>query len=82
MLCVDESYFAGQGDTMRRRVDDCLKKYAMTEFPNVMMPGGFDSVVRKTGKDGYGLIVIDGKGIVLAMDARAADLPRLLPGLF
>lgn len=82
MLCVDEGYFEGKRNDTKRQVDACLKKYSMTEFPNVMMPGGFDSVVRKTGKDGYGLMVINPKGIVLSMNALATTLPGLLPELF
>ena len=81
MLCVDEGYFGGGADT-RRKIEECLKKYQMTEFPNVVVPGGFEGVLRKTGKDGYGLMVIDEKGIVRSVNARATNLPPLLPGLF
>ena len=80
LLSVDLSYEtpkaeAAKGDAQRM-------KEQQVEWPNVLVPDGFDGTQRRFNLDGYGLTLIGPDGIVRGVDVRADEVENLLHGMF
>ena len=48
------------------------------DFPNVLLPHGFDDSQKRFNVDGYGLTLIGPDGIVRGVDIRVSEVERLL----
>ena len=52
------------------------------EWPNVVVPGGWEDVMRKFNLSGYGLTLVDAEGIVRGVSIHERELKKLLAEMY
>lgn len=75
LLSIDQKYSFGRDPADEDR--QALKEVDV-DWDNVLVPGGFDTLLAKYNLDGYGLTLIDPDGIVRGADIRAQSIEPLL----
>ena len=80
LLSVDLEYGMPKEEAARKDLERMHKQNV--EWPNVLLPHGFDDTQRRFNLDGYGLTLIGPDGIVRGVDLRADDVEPLLGKMF
>jgi hypothetical protein len=79
MLSVDLGYGTQMGEAMsgdfQRMRDNGV------DWPNVLVPKGFDDLQRIFNLDGYGLTLIGPDGVVRGVNIRSEEVDRLMAGM-
>lgn len=76
LLSVDaERNFCGENPADADRKS--LKEVGV-DWENVLVPGGFETLLRRYNLDGYGLVLIDPNGIVRGVNLRADEVKKLI----
>jgi hypothetical protein len=75
LLSVDYDY-SSEGNNAADEDNKRLKKQGV-DWPNVIVPHGFDTVQRLFNFDGYGLILVDPNGNVKGINMVPDQLNRL-----
>ena len=76
LLSVDKEYTFGEKEPVNED-NEVLKKQGV-DWPNVMLPKGFNDTQRLFNVDGYGSMLIDPGGIVRGVDIRAEEVEQLI----
>jgi len=79
LLSVDFDYGNSKEEAAKSDLE-CMQKQGVN-WPNVLVPGGFDNCQRTFNLDGYGLTLIDPDGIVRGVDVRPNEVAQLLGNL-
>jgi hypothetical protein len=80
LLSTDLSYGMSKEEAGRRDAERL--KPQQVDWPNVLVPGGFDGTQRRFNLDGYGLTLVGPDGIVRGVDLRTDDVESLLGRMF
>jgi hypothetical protein len=74
LLSVDPGYF---GDD-KRYLDQARKilEKRKIDWPSVFLPGGWSDAGRVFNLSGYGLVLVDARGIVRGVNLRGDDLEK------
>jgi len=76
MLSVDLGWGSQKDEAARD--DKKILDQQHVDWPNVLLPNGFDDSQRFFNLDGYGLTLVGADGKVKAIDIRAESLENLL----
>jgi hypothetical protein len=76
LVSVDRDYGELEART-RKRAREIFTKQKLT-WPNVCLPGGWDECAKTFNLRGYGLSLVDAKGIVRGIGVRPKEIKRLL----
>jgi hypothetical protein len=75
LLSVDPEYFDKKKEEYEPRAEKLFKKLGI-DWPNVWVAGGWAQMNHTFNADGYGLILVDGQGVVRGIDLRAEELAK------
>ncbi len=78
LLSVDRAYGNLEGKT-RRRATEIFTKLKLS-WPNVWLAGGWDECIKTFNLRGYGLTLVDAKGIVRGIHVQLGAIKGLLKG--
>jgi hypothetical protein len=85
LLSVDKGYEgyerSGSSDQSLATKNAQRMHKQQVDWPNVLLPHGFDDAQRRFNLDGYGLTLIGPDGIVRGVDVQPGEVERLLGGM-
>jgi hypothetical protein len=74
LLSVDPSYFPDTDKYVAQAQK--LFEQKQVDWPNAFLPGGWNDVARVFNLSGYGLTLVDARGIVRAVNIRPNELEK------
>ena len=78
---MDRSYRSGDPEEDAERARKIYQKFKLT-WPNVFVPKGWDEVTSTFNAQGYGLILVDPKGVVRGANVREREIEGLLGKIY
>lgn len=77
---MDRSY-GGRARRFEKKNREVLKKFKL-DWPNVLVPGGWDGIMRTFNASGYGIILVDHQGIVRSVNPSKRRLKKLIKEIY